>query len=1221
MAKTLLIGCGGTGIKALMSFNKQMAGDTERRYRMWEDVSYLVIDTDSTDIEKFKSGISDGMENVGGRNIRPVVETVHITRSNDLLNDLVNKYIRKQKDEDVLSRLRENWWFNPDGEPYTAIHRRDTGDGAAQCPPISYFFMWDYLPKLEAVINRLLDKIAARNSEDASPLSDLRVYMVAGMSGGTGRGTWNLVAFKVRECILRRIPTARVDLPVIFLDSSCYAALTPKSPEKNLAKRVNSLTGFSELSAWLAIRDEKDCYSYTLPELVEPEKVKLHSAISGMTDVVHVDSSSKDPYVQSPVRYAYLVFGDNGRQKLYVGKDRNEYCNMVGVALYALVAHAKQFDGDKCNGFPKYCSLSAVSAEVETVELRKFFNSELRRVKINGVREAVSEEERDSYLQVLSGDFKLRQTVTVDENYIDSLSGVENDDCDFVGLLINRIQTSNGVLDAEKLKNNIFAEQKYSSVKKQLQQILKLAKTSPTKVRQTIDDLIDRWCATIKMPTVHSEDGEASAVSSFEKKMLVSPLSRYLWKLVSKAYQYQETPSIARAILCVEQLLTAIGEAKGNVAEIDDGTGTLFKNCEDWSRNQGFIEGWKLFPDPYNAQEKADLTTQLIQVYGNCIYCNIRQAVVDLLDEAETILKKWHSGLKALDKCLEVAAKKFEDLGNSTCVGNSMQSAYSRLFINTDMDAIDASIPTGDVTAATVRRIFKPIMSRKDIAELLADENLFFVSKTKIDAGIKDSLCKMLATKTGMPTDEDIAVQTANMESLFASNVSVLTGQLDAKFTLEEVLRRNVVHWNRKLDDAHKKGLDVERELQDRFRSYLGLRDDKGESGKYDYIVSETGAPHMLLEREPGEDGAGPAGVKNRLPVSLVINCVPWMLFDRDKERLGVANLQKTVLLPYTLPMSAKSKIESEIYKGELVVGVIDPSEVSGRYNPADRVVAFSSFYVPIEDADHSVLDHLASLRSDLADPEVLGRVSLAESSESLGYFQRNPNYEKEKKAGKNPSKYIERFVGLGFASHVIINNPELANRRWRPWQTAVDEAEEKARNDNFVYEVLAYAFTCSGMASNSRELAEITSEGWAFPLLQRSSKAKTKKSGKFVLVRKALGVPAGEVCEWEAGDMLPCTGITQVVNWLMGQGVPDANGVADSRITAQGLAVFKRIAAEKHYFEENILPKFKPSFWKGIVKNRTEWLAAEASTTTKILDSDRETWKKLLAVAASMTK
>ncbi len=119
MAKTLLVGCGGTGIKALMSFNRQMAGDAERRYRMWEDVSYLVIDTNRDDIAEFESGIAQGMESVNGRNIRPIYKTVHITNSNALLNDIVHKYIINQKDEDKLVRLRKNWWFDPEGTPYT----------------------------------------------------------------------------------------------------------------------------------------------------------------------------------------------------------------------------------------------------------------------------------------------------------------------------------------------------------------------------------------------------------------------------------------------------------------------------------------------------------------------------------------------------------------------------------------------------------------------------------------------------------------------------------------------------------------------------------------------------------------------------------------------------------------------------------------------------------------------------------------------------------------------------------------------------------------------------------------------------------------------------------------------------------------------------------------------------------------------------------------------
>ena len=97
MAKTLLVGCGGTGIKALMSFNRQMAGDAERRYRMWEDVSYLVIDTNRDDLDDFERGIAEGIESVNGRNIRPIHKSIHITYSNALLNDIVDKYIFSQK--------------------------------------------------------------------------------------------------------------------------------------------------------------------------------------------------------------------------------------------------------------------------------------------------------------------------------------------------------------------------------------------------------------------------------------------------------------------------------------------------------------------------------------------------------------------------------------------------------------------------------------------------------------------------------------------------------------------------------------------------------------------------------------------------------------------------------------------------------------------------------------------------------------------------------------------------------------------------------------------------------------------------------------------------------------------------------------------------------------------------------------------------------------------
>ena len=65
----------------------------------------------------------------------------------------------------------------------------------------------------------------------------------------------------------------------------------------------------------------------------------------------------------------------------------------------------------------------------------------------------------------------------------------------------------------------------------------------------------------------------------------------------------------------------------------------------------------------------------------------------------------------------------------------------------------------------------------------------------------------------------------------------------------------------------------------------------------------------------------------------------------------------------------------------------------------------------------------------------------------------------------------------------------------------------------------------------------------------------------------------------------------------------------------------FKRMAAEKAFFEENIIKNLKPANWASVAKQRRDWIAAEASTKTPILDCDRETWKKILAVAASLVK
>ena len=63
--KTLLVGCGGSGITTLIRMNEMLAGNPEMRQRIREDVSYLVIDTEEDKVSTFEENIARQMGGAG----------------------------------------------------------------------------------------------------------------------------------------------------------------------------------------------------------------------------------------------------------------------------------------------------------------------------------------------------------------------------------------------------------------------------------------------------------------------------------------------------------------------------------------------------------------------------------------------------------------------------------------------------------------------------------------------------------------------------------------------------------------------------------------------------------------------------------------------------------------------------------------------------------------------------------------------------------------------------------------------------------------------------------------------------------------------------------------------------------------------------------------------------------------------------------------------------
>ena len=1186
--KTLLVGCGGSGIKTILNFNRLMAGDAQCRNRLWEDVSYLIVDTDEEDIKAFEEEVNVALRSSDAdRAIAPAMKTVHITRNLTILNDVIQKKVAKVKDPEKRENFKKNWWFSPDGEPFRAIHSRDIGVGAAQCPAISYMAVWNYLPTLEKNINALLDDISARSSSEDWSLSGLRVFLIAGTSGGTGRGTWNLVSFKLRECIQRRLPNAEIDIPAIFIDSSCYRDNTKNDDLKTFSKTVNSLTALSELSAWLALRDEI-AYSYSLPPLSSP---RATNGTEKATDVIRVDASGGDPYQQSPLRYAYLVFGNNSTVKLSCGGGLNEYCEMAGSALFALVAQAPQFRSDDSNSLPKYCSFAAATAEVETVKLRKYFESALRRSKIKALYGKMSEDESEAYGESLLKSFGFLQAVPVDENFLDANcgSGELPKGAQILSRLFSKLL--NGplrgglVLDSSQLvgKDGFFAEQDLGSVSDQISTKFRLIGEILTS--QQVGNVIDGILREDALALDSSL--KSKGVSIPVPREFSDPLTKLLWLQAVSAFQDGGRPSVMRMAECLSFLSGMAEKSEANLGELsqEDGLEVLLELCDKYAHNQGLCFWAAVFDE----EEQRTIAEQFVLYAKFAIYRCVREVLAVKFRAAKDRLDIWSKALKGVLEALDEASSYYYREGNEACTGKRDVSAFRNLFIDKSPESIDSSIPKAKVSSSVVRRVFKPIMSRQEVSDLLCTKEMSVCDEGALARSVAKSIGMAFAEGEDFGRD-DVDTLCDGFVHLLGREVRVRQENLYAEFTLEKVLARNLKGWNELLDIKSLSGeLD---ELQDRLRAFLGV----SQHVEGDYAM-DGATPRLKLSK-----------IKQRLPESLARNCCPWIVFDNDDDNLGTTNLQTTLLIPYDMLPAERENCEKAVtHDGEKDVNVIDKSLPKGARIPQDCMIAYSSIFVPVEGVEGHPLDHVVSLKQDMADPRVMEALVRAESSEALGYFSHDAQ----------TGKYVERFRGLGFVSPVFLNEPALSDRRWKPWQRAVEAYAEKKEKEGRALEAVVYALSGVDLKSNSTALATFRRAHWEFPLLVR----KTAKSNKFKFMREAYRLDNGAVAfvadpKWAKGTVLDVSGIAELVDYLNGKGLKDENGAVISGSKAAGAAVLKQLVSEMDIFKSEIVGKFAVSAWKKIADERYAWIKAVANRKERMPVRDRETWLKLVAVA-----
>ncbi len=379
----ILIGCGGSGIKTLMRLNELLSEDHDWRHRVDESIYYLLIDTDLDDLNSFSDEIAGHM--LGAR--RPYVGTIPLTQDIQILKPYIDEHFVEpyrdgKGDATGRERLYSHWWSNAQGEPFYAPRVRNVVRGAGQCPPVSYFLAWKNLRKIEDAFENLIKELTGRRSGRlAEPgkaipleaLSNLNIIVVAGLAGGTGRGCWEVLSFKMRE-LFNRYGT--IASPVAFLfDSSCYHDIARKFPNQKRQLTANSLTGLSQLSCWVRNKDGKgDRFAYRLPDMGRPEVEEM--------DVLHAELDLDDANA-APVDHSFVIFGRNEAATL---ANHDQYHEMVGQALYARITQS-QIRGEEINEYHPYWSPASATFEVAATRLRKYFEIRARIRAIVALRE------------------------------------------------------------------------------------------------------------------------------------------------------------------------------------------------------------------------------------------------------------------------------------------------------------------------------------------------------------------------------------------------------------------------------------------------------------------------------------------------------------------------------------------------------------------------------------------------------------------------------------------------------------------------------------------------------------------------------------------------------------------------------------------------------------------------------------------------------------------
>ena len=1040
----------------------------------------------------------------------------------------------------------------------------------------------------------LLEEIQLKNADVENPLANLRVYIVTGLAGGTGRGCWNLVAFKIRQSLMRF--GVRTDPIGVFFDATCFQSRWAGSPGEAKSMRMNSLTGISELSAWMRlIKAPEDAYRYALPDLARPDP-------KGRTDVIKVPKTGDKE--RSPVTASYLIFGNNGACRL---KDNDQYHEMAAAALYSLVA-SDTFIGAKAVNLPENVrSFAATTFEVETVGIRRYMEglvhvdyglrlckptpgTEQETLKLCGNwRETPPKETFFGRTGLFVATEVTEKTLGVNRNLAASvLDRLMETACYEIGF-----DEQTGQFDSWKKIELCLKEQKAGAAKKQARLALVDADNKAENIQEASAEKLERSSPALGKGSL-GQTLRAVIREAFYSDGQENPD-------MPGIKQDALSPSVARARMVLEQLREAFKMSVQNVAGTEDTPLQITvvsgrcRNAEECSRlfearidamaDRKASDFFKKFSDA----EIAQLGEEFKKYQRVALFFQIQNILKDLFDRALKIVKSLDRALETLELGLKDVSAEFRTELCTDFEKTTPKEVFDRLFTFDDDDSVFRALQEADSYTKVFRRVLKPITKPETLSDLVAVPAL---NETPIVDQLKKELDNLIGDQAGKaydtPEDARDAIR-KTFVSLVRDNVGLPsvngTDFMSANFPLLKVLTDNREKWNQLL--AHRwNSVDARGKVLDLFRAYLGVEEKD-------------------LERNPDEGNKA-----GRLPnakslirhivVSMVSTCRPWMQLDGGAS---MQYLSTIALVPDELSSAETVEYEKSIkakFGERRPVNLHHRDEPEGRRLPEDRIVLFSATgIIPPKNGDRNPFSYIGSLRY-WRDAELTELLENAEKKTAEGYFEYL-----EDEPGRGYWAELDRTYG--FVSPIFLTISDLANRRWRPWKPVTEGFQEE--DERMKQSLTALLQGLIGTEVSDELRVKVEAKGWnGFPLLAKTGKGSGAES--LVFQRNCIT----DALAWNENFVLGTT-LKNAFEFLMGRGRP--NETRESELEEQsrsGTRMRKALLTEKEKFDKEVLAALAEEDRKAIREALKEYLAKQARENR----IDPELWEELYQMWSS---